>query len=686
MNAEDLERQLFELNMQACEKWRPSLFRLISDTQDSGRYHIFPSDQEPYAYNLVDTLEEKLYYELDNPVRSMASHLETCINKLQGIMVCLGFGLGYAALMLEKQRNFVSRSIVVIEPDPEILLMAFRALDCRSIIESKDVLMCVGFSVEEIGVALQGHIFQENRLINAKNVQVVDMPASLSVHGDYYLEAVKKVNSTVYEGVKFVGNCPNDALQGLDNTLANLTRHINFPGISALEGAFKGQPGVVVASGPSLDKNVHLLSEIADKAVIVSADASLRHLLKRNLKPHLISCLERLDETALLFEGLDSEQYKDVHMVASPVVHPKTFEAYHAPIIGTEREYAFFEAFNFGKGHLIPGPSAGNMAFRILKHLGCDPIILIGQDLALSEEGKTHASGDPYGDEQSVYLESPEEIEGNYTEKLQTNPVLKMFHYCYQIDVENFDGNVINATEGGARIPGTEVTTFREAIDTYVQKSIALPIEGSSGVADSISRLLKQPTEKYKEKSIVKAKKQIESAIKVLDAAEKKISSAKKAAKDFQQYVGINDSLSEVKAVKRERVLKSMNKVSGLTADPKFRKTAMDVVSAVFFHTMAEYVWATANAKTEEEQDNELIRNVENLTNNFSVLLKFVKKLYSEHLSRLESNTGFHQPRTIFDREKIDFSVMDHLTTNPEESADLSKDNVIREIGGRNYA
>jgi len=29
---------------------------------------------------------------------------------------------------------------------------------------------------------------------------------------------------------------------------------------------------------------------------------------------------------------------------------------------------------------------------------------------------------------------------------------------------------------------------------------------------------------------------------------------------------------------------------------------------------------------------------------------------------------------------------MDHLTTNPEESADLSKDNVIREIGGRNYA
>ena len=39
----------------------------------------------------------------------------------------------------------------------------------------------------------------------------------------------------------------------------------------------------------------------------------------------------------------------------------------------------------------------------------------------------------------------------------------------------------------------------------------------------------------------------------------------------------------------------------------------MDVVSAVFFHTMMNYVAAMANSTSEAEQDAELERNVENL-------------------------------------------------------------------------
>ena len=87
METEEFERQLFELNMKACEKWRPSLFEKIKATADSGRYIIFPSEHESGAYNMLDSREEKLYYELEDPIGSIASHLETCINRLQGIMV-----------------------------------------------------------------------------------------------------------------------------------------------------------------------------------------------------------------------------------------------------------------------------------------------------------------------------------------------------------------------------------------------------------------------------------------------------------------------------------------------------------------------------------------------------------------------------------------------------------------------
>ena len=685
METEDFERQLFELNMKACEKWRPSLFEKIKATADSGRYIIFPSEHESGAYNMLDSREEKLYYELEDPIGSIASHLETCINRLQGIMVCLGFGIGYAPLMLEKQKNFVSRSIVVIEPDLEVILKAFSALDCRSIIESKDVLMCVDFTADEIGVALQDHLFQDNRLINAKNVQVVDMPASLSVHSDYYLKAMKRVSSTVYEGVKFVGNCPNDALQGLDNTLANLERHLALPGIAELEGIFAGKPGIVVASGPSLDKNVHLLKGLENKAVIVSADASLRHLIRRELKPHFIACMERLDETALLFKGLNEKDYEDVHMVASPVVHPDSFAAYKGQILATEREYLYFQSFDFGKGQLVPGPSAGNMAFRLLKYLGCSPIVLIGQDLALNEEGKTHATGDPYGDEQSVYLDNPEEIEGNYTETLKTNPILKMFHYGYQIDVANFEGTVINATEGGAKIPGTEVMSFQEAIETHIQLPIDLPDGKPKTIGDYIANHLRFPTETQISKSRAKAKRKIETALKGLDAADKKIKRAQNAAASFEKYVGKTSDLDDKKSRQRNRVLQAMNQVSALTSDQRFARIALDVVSAVFFHTMVEYVSATANAETEEEQDQELIHNVKNLTNNFTVLLRFVRKLYSEHLLRLSDENAELNSGTIFDREANDFSITEDNGANVI-GLDASINHDHQQLEGQGYA
>ncbi len=37
------------------------------------------------------------------------------------------------------------------------------------------------------------------------------------------------------------------------------------------------------------------------------------------------------------------------------------------------------------------------MAFKTLEYLGCDPIILIGQDLAFGEDETTHADGYTYG-------------------------------------------------------------------------------------------------------------------------------------------------------------------------------------------------------------------------------------------------------------------------------------------------
>jgi hypothetical protein len=645
----DFDRTLLQLNMSLCERVRPRLHKLLSETKVSDRYICFPSDHESQLNNLIDVTNDTLFYEQSDPLASMASHIETCVNKMQGVMVCFGFGLGYGALMLLKQKNFVSRSIIILEPDPEVLLLAFRSLDCRAILESEDILLLVDTPLDEIPAAVTDHILQKNRLVNAKNLQVIDLPAAYSVNKTYFDNALQKIGRALLEGVKVVGNCPNDALEGLDTSLTNLKRHSKLPGISSLKGMFQGKPGVVVAAGPSLDKNIHLLGDIQDKAVIVSVDASLRHLSTRGIKPHFVTSVERITATSKLFHNLDSEAFNEVFLVGAPVCHPDTFEAYKGPQISCDREHGYSTLLALQKGLLIPGPSAGNMAYRLLRYLGCDPIILVGQDLAVSEEGKTHADGNPFGDCQPGYLFDPSTIEGNYVEALKTNPILKMFHNAYEYDVAVNPGTVINATEGGAKITGTQIMTLQEAINSHITSPLVEHAEGSSSIFKVINDRLEYPSESEANKALKRAINNIESAIEYLNTLYDVIERSDKTLETFK-----NRCQPDAPAENKETLLASMDELSSLTSQKQFRESAMDVVSAVFFHTMMNYVAAMANSTSEAEQDAELERNLENLGNNFRVLLRYLIDLYEGHLFQLtgEQRKGSISSKTLFSRNE----------------------------------
>jgi len=80
-----------------------------------------------------------------------------------------------------------------------------------------------------------------------------------------------------------------------------------------------------VATGPSLNKNIHLLKGLENKAVICAVDASLRVMRRHNLKPHLVTSLERVLPTAKLFEGLTKEDVEGVYLSACPVIRPETY-------------------------------------------------------------------------------------------------------------------------------------------------------------------------------------------------------------------------------------------------------------------------------------------------------------------------------------------------------------------------
>ena len=59
------------------------------------------------------------------------------------------------------------------------------------------------------------------------------------------------------------------------NIANNLGRYATTPPIDVMRGAFKGKPAVLVAAGPSLAKNMHLLHEVVGNSEfgILNAEA-----------------------------------------------------------------------------------------------------------------------------------------------------------------------------------------------------------------------------------------------------------------------------------------------------------------------------------------------------------------------------------------------------------------------------
>ena len=154
------------------------------------------------------------------------------------------------------------------------------------------------------------------------------------------------------------------------------------PKISAITRShvFAGKPMVIVATGPSLDKNVHLLKQIKGHAIIATFSHTLRALQKAGVVPDLVLALDP-EDLRYHFEGYDTTQPEALLLGAT--IHPGAMR------LPAKRLFTF--APNCLNDSWIHGmwdamiPTGGSVACTTLGlgvQWGCDPIVFIGQDLA----------------------------------------------------------------------------------------------------------------------------------------------------------------------------------------------------------------------------------------------------------------------------------------------------------------
>jgi hypothetical protein len=146
------------------------------------------------------------------------------------------------------------------------------------------------------------------------------------------------------------------------------------------------------------------------------------------------------------------------------------------------------------KGSLDNVYSVAHSAFYLSRYMGCEPIILVGQDLSF-DRYRMHCKDTFYNQKHEDNIHSDttlglieynnyKKYSGSITSTLNifdnnSNTTKAMETYKYQFKNKINEGSrIFNATEGGADIPGAENISLKEALNKYCRKNVA-PIKNS---------------------------------------------------------------------------------------------------------------------------------------------------------------------------------------------------------------
>jgi len=272
--------------------------------------------------------------------------------------------------------------------------------------------------------------------------------------------------------------------------MANAAAVARWPSIAAVGDALRGLPMVIVAPGPSLARNAHLLHQLRGRAVIAAFSHSLRPVLAAGVTPDLVITVDPQD-VRYHFDGCD---VSDTCLVNAVTAHPALFEL-GAPRCLTMSANCSIDDWMFQAfGEDAEAPGGGSVATTALSlalRWGCDPVVFVGLDLSFpggtyyvgtSVDGGARAEVDDTGHMRvagwsagframkagggpSAMEERTVELPGWHGGTVPSSFMFSMFHRWFVDRLASVtDVAVVNCTEGGAFIPGMTHRPLAEVI------------------------------------------------------------------------------------------------------------------------------------------------------------------------------------------------------------------------------
>lgn len=433
-------------------------------------------------------------YKSDQPVLEAAQDIQRIVGDAeQDLVVFLGFGFGLHAEFIKKR---FEAPLIVFEPDMDIL---------------KTSLSLRPFNIENLYIENNfGRLFDlVDTILNMTDNRVI--VATHPFYRESFPEKYKRFREVVTQAIENVHIRQNTVKKGevwAEYELANLKDSVFLPSVLDLKKYCKNIPGIIVGAGPSLAKNIELLRAAKGKALIIAATTALRPLEDAGIIPDVSVVIEANDHR-YQFEGL--KRLDEVTIAATPFSNPYHYQlpVKHTYSVLTRpspvhdwlvRAYEKVDSVQVGGSVALVG-------YSILHQIGCDPIVLVGMDLAYTNL-ETHVKGTKSSaivvrhneqtskldffvasdDALAIHEALKKGLAFNETSAVPctswggegevfTESVLNTYRGWLEGTAETWaaDRTLINATEGGARIYGFQETPLAEVLDNHCQ--VEYPID-----------------------------------------------------------------------------------------------------------------------------------------------------------------------------------------------------------------
>ncbi len=405
----------------------------------------------------------------------------------RSLHVHLGFGFGH---LVEVDAPEPGGSTLVFEPVPALVAAAFRLRPLEPLLRAKRARVCC--SPERFKRLLA------ETVAGGQAIKLVESPFHAAMFPDAQRFVAQSIGEARYNADMALKTLERLSPTFTEAALRALARAANLPDVARLAGVFKGMPAVIVSAGPSLDKNIAELRAVADRCLVIAMARTARPLERWGVQPHilvhnepqpyfhLINVCANLERTAfVLCEQAEARFFQPRRGPAFVFQNP-------ANLAGR-----WFDGYfpKLAKSPLETGGSVATEAFSLACLAGCNPVVLLGQDLSVKST-RYYAAAEaninfPHREDDERWV--PGLLGGQV--KTMTNYLAFILWFQDQAALMGRRGTpvrLVNATEGGASLAGFERLKFREAAARFPRRPVdafaILDQAGRTPVEGALSR------------------------------------------------------------------------------------------------------------------------------------------------------------------------------------------------------